>query len=596
MKHFYRILALGLMVTLLAVLGCSSDDEDGAATQPAAPAAAGAAAAAAAAQAAPAAPAAPAAAARAAPAPTAAPAAFPKVATPVTRAAPVVMEKMPKQGGTLVYIPSATIANLDPIRNTGFVTREVTNQFYDIPFGWTMGRSSEAQMVSDWSLSDDAISYSFTLRDNLAFHDGTPVTAADVTASINRWRTGVSVSVLWELGGEPDLVVVDDKNFNLEMGKPFALWVNYWGLFGTWVMPKAAADALAFEDVNTDYNASGPYKFEDWVPGATITLLRNDGYVPREEPKDGSAGGRIPYLDKIRYIEIPDAATRVAALQTGQGDFSVSLPTDFYDLLNDDPKIKVQVLLPFSRQMIAMNKTVRPLNNPKARLAVQAITDPEKYMTAAYGNPDLYQLCPALFGCGSQWDTDAGADLYWEVDVEKGKRLWAEAMAEENYSGKMILLTTPDIPSLYNRALLLKEDLETLGAEVEFAVSDWATLLSRKIANLNVDPQDDPSKGWHFYPTGNENYNDPINDATFGSGWNGGWGSQKGYDLVEAFANSKSFDEAYGIIEEIQRHYYEEDPSLIVHGFAPFLTAQQLYVMDFVPHQVVFIDGMWLDR
>ena len=594
MKYAFRLLAVGSLIALLAVLGCSSDDDEGSA-EPVSPTAAPVAAAATAVPAAPAAP--------AAAAPTSAPttSVAPAVSTPVP-AAPAVTEVMAKRGGTLNWTPSATIANLDPIRNTAFVTRSVTHQFYDTMFGWTKDGTSAPQMTAEWSMKDDAREYTFTIRSDMNFHAlggnaARPVKAEDVTASILRWKTGVGgPSRVWGLAGEPTLEVVDDKTFKIIPNTPFALWVNYWGFFTTPTMPKEAADALAFEDVNTDYRGPGPYMFSDWIPGAKVTLVNNEAYVPRDEAKNGSAGGRIPYLDKIDYIEVPDAATRVAALQTGQTDLVTGVPHDFYDALDSDSEINVKVLLPFAKQMVAINKTVKPLNNPKARLALQAVTDVTKYMEASFARPELYMLCPAIFFCGSQWASEAGADQYWEVDAEKGKRLWAEAMAEENYTGKIIVLANTDIPYLYNRALLLKEDLETLGADVEFAVSDWATLISRKIANLNVDPLDDPSKGWHFYQTGDEGAIDPVSDAATGTSWNGGWGNEAGYALAESWTKATSYEEAKGYVDELQRIYYEEDPSLIVYGYSSWLAAMHVDLKDWEPHSIITIDGAWLDR
>lgn len=592
MKYLYRFLIVGAMISVMAAIACSSDDG---AAAPAAPAQT---------QAAPAAPApatqvpvAPAAAPKAAA--TAKPAVAPTYAPsrPVAAAAGSDADTGAQFGGTLNWTPSATIANLDPIRNTAFVTRSVTHQFHDYMFGWTWSGSSAPQMVDTWSMKDDATEYTFKLRDGLKFHDGSSVKSSDITGSIMRWKTGIGgPSRVWGLAGEPILDAPDDSTVVIKPQTPFGLWVNYWGFFATPIIKGATARSLAFEDVNTDYNATGPYKFHEWIPGARISLVNNDLYSPRDEPKDGSAGGRIPYLDRIDYIEVPDAATRVAALQTGQTDLVTGVPHDFYDSLMAESKINVSILKPFAKQMVATNKTQKPLNNPKARLALQAATDVKAHMAASFGQDDLYMLCPAIFFCGSQWASESGADLYWEVDIAKGKKLWAEAMAEENYTGKMIVLANTDIPYLYNRALILKEDLENIGAEVEFAVSDWATLISRKIANLRVDPQEDPSKGWHFYQTGDEGAIDPVSDAATGTSWNGGWGNEEGYALAEKWTKATSYEEAKGYVDELQRIYYEEDPSLIVYGYSSWLTAQSVEVRDWRPHSIITIDGTWLSR
>ncbi len=543
------------------------------------------------------------------PAPAAAPAAAPApqqqfvpvpptgrtVATPVRReAAPDAMDTGPKSGGVLRWTPQASVANLDPTRQTSFVTHSIVYQWYDYPFGWNIDRVAQEQMVDSWSLNDEATEYTFTLREGLEFHNGNSVTSEDVTASILRWKTTPGLpGTLWDLAEEPTVSVVDDHTFMLSPGKPFALWIPFWTSLPTFVMPKEVVEPLAVSDIMTDYTGSGPFKYVEWIPGNRVVLDRNDAYVPRSDEANGDAGARVAYVDRVINLEVPDAATKLAALQTKQTDFAEGLPNDFFETITQSPGVKALVIPQWARPQLATNKRNPPLTNPKARLAIQAATDPEKYLRAAYGPPELWDLGPCLWACGAQWGSLIGENEYYEVDLDKARQLWNEAVAETGFTGKLVLLTNTDYSDFYASALITREILESLGAEVDFQVTDWATVISTKEAANARDTVEDGD--WHFYHTWGGPL-DPVTDSAINQAWNGGYHNERVIQLRDDFINSTSVEEAKAITEEIQRIYFEEDPATIMYGWFKFVVAMQEDVQGYVPHKRVMMDGMWLDR
>ena len=110
----------------------------------------------------------------------------------------------------------------------------------------------------------------------------------------------------------------------------------------------------------------------------------------------------------------------------------------------------------WARPQLATNKRNSPLTNPKARLAIQAATDPKKYLQAAYGVPELWDLGPCLWACGAQWGSNVGDTEYYEVDLEKARQLWQEALDETGFSGKLVLLTNTDYSDFYASALITR--------------------------------------------------------------------------------------------------------------------------------------------
>ena len=501
----------------------------------------------------------------------------------------------PTQGGIIRWMPQASTPNLDA-NHGARTTSQIVAHFTDYPFNWTQELQSKEQMVDTWSWDSDSTTFTFTLRSGMNFHDGTPVTSEDVMASIERWRHSLSASMpkrMWDLSGEPTMSKTDDLTFELRLNEPFALWVSYWAGNPTYVMPRAVAQGLEEQDINTDYNASGPFEFVEWFPGNIVILDRYEGYNPRSDPKDGAAGARIVHVDRLEYIEVPDPATRVAALRTGQGDFSEAIPNDFYQTLLDDSNVRAELIPGWAIPFLATNKLYPPLNNPKSRQALVAATDPEKYLRAAYGPPEMWTKCPDLFMCNGSWPSKVGDDVYSApVDMEKAKRLWNEAVEESGFTGKIVLLTNTDFADFYAAALITRDILEQLGAEVEFVVTDWAGVISRKVGNLRKEPSEG---GWHFYQSWGEAW-DPIQDSRLGRTWNGGWPNEEAQGLIERFAFSESREEAQAIVDELQRIFWYEDPAVIPYGTFSYLVGMHRDVQDYTPHKRMMLDGVWLDR
>ena len=571
MRNWSMLLVSILAVGVLFVVACGGDDDDEAAV---------------------AAPAVPTAVSQPAPVGTAVPAA---VAAPTAVPASAAEMAGIKTGGTLRWTPQSTIANLDPIRNTAFVSRMVMMHVYDFPVVWDENLAAADQMVDTWSLSVDAKEYTFTLRDDLMFHDGTDVDSADVMASLLRWSTAVGTPAqIWSLFGETSLERVDSKTYKIKGTQPFGLFVNYSAQIPTLVMPKAAADALEIEDVNTNYMASGPFQFVSWQPGDKVVLDKFDGYVPRSDPKNGSAGARIAYLDTVEFYEIPDAATRVAALTTQQVDFSEGVPNDFYDTLLDTSGLDVARIKRWAKPLMAMNKTKEPLTDPRSRLAILAMTDQEEYLSAAYGPPELWEVCAAIYFCGSTWESDAGAEQYFaKPDLAKAKSLWEAAAAATGFDRDVVLLASTDTLPLYNMALITNRILEDItGGKVDFVVTDWASLMTRKKAN--VDKSLDEGS-WHVYHTWDDVTMDPVQDYPTSTTWNGGYNNAEVIQLKLDFSKAKTFDEAKAIVDEIQRIFYEVDPPAMMYGSFNFLIALQDYVKGYLPHKNIGVDSVWMD-
>ena len=226
-------------------------------------------------------------------------------------------------GGTLKIIPHADLKNTDPIWTTAYITRNHGYMIYDTLFSLDADLQPQPQMVDTWTVSDDGLIYTFTLRDGLRWHDDAPVRAADCVASIRRWgkRDGMGQKLL---EFTQSLTVVDDRTFTLTLTEPYGLVLESLGKLSSnvpFMMPERLATTDAFTQISESIG-SGPFVFvkDEWIPGSKVVYVRNPAYVPRPEPPSFAAGGKRVHVDRVEWLYIPNPATAQAALAAGEVD------------------------------------------------------------------------------------------------------------------------------------------------------------------------------------------------------------------------------------------------------------------------------------
>ena len=462
-----------------------------------------------------------------------------------------------RRGGTLRVVSQASIGTIDPISSSAWVAWAVSSQIYDVPFAADGAFQPQLQMLEDWSISDDGLVWSFTIRDGLQWHDGDPVTAEDFKATLLRafdsYYTG------WqELGKRATVEVVDDKTWTLNFEEPFGLVLDSMS-FNTEGFPIQKASVIGDTPaergggVLQEHIGSGPYQFVSWDVGNRLILERFDDYVSRSEAPSGHAGAKYAFVDSIEFHEIPDVQTRLSLLETREVDFIDTAPLDFFEIMRDNPEIDVYTD-PIGRWPVMVINHRGPFMDVKVRKALQAAI-PNEAIMAAYGPPGLRGLCPAVFLCGLRWDTRVGEENYNQGDVEKAKQL----LAESSYAGETIRAMTPvDQPTIHPILTVAEENLRAAGFNLDLQVVDWATLKSRR-----VKPDD-----WDLFTTwGAAAAATPLTNK-LGVGSLGGFESDRITQLREAFFEATSEEEQRGLVEQLQLTYYEEVPHVVIGYFS----------------------------
>jgi peptide/nickel transport system substrate-binding protein len=388
----------------------------------------------------------------------------------------------PANAKTLRAVMHSDIKILDPIWTTANIVRNHGYMVWDTLFAMDEKLQVQPQMVDRWELSPDRLTYTFTLRDKLKWHDGQPVTSADCIASLKRW--GAKDFMGQKLMSFVDrMEVLDDKTFRLILKEPYGLVLDSLAKPGSsvpFMMPKRIAETDPGTQIK-EIVGSGPFIFnkDEWKPGEKIVYVRNPDYVPRAEPPSGLAGGKIAKVDRVEWLAIPDHMTAVNALLAGEIDYIEAPPHDLLPLLKADRSIAVKVYNTIGAQYVfRWNWLQPPFDNPKIRRAALYALNPKDFLEGVVGDPAYYRLCKAMFVCGTPLETDAGMSGLLESNFAKSKALLKEA----GYDGApVVLLHTTDIYVLTNAGPIARSLLEKGGFKVEMVPLDFQAIVSRRL-------------------------------------------------------------------------------------------------------------------
>jgi len=399
---------------------------------------------------------------------------------------------------TLRMVAHADLKILDPVWSTANITRNHGYMVYDVLFSTDVDFRIQPQMVENYEVSPDRLTWTFTLRDGLEWHDGKPVTADDCIASIRRWGARDGFGQLL-MRATAELKPVDAKTFVLVLKEPFGLVLEALGKIGSnvpFMMPRRVAETDPNKQID-DYTGSGPFIFkkDEWKAGERVVYVRNPKYRPRAEPPSMMAGGKVVKVDRVEWIAIPDANSAVNALLAGEIDLLEAPPADLQPLLRADGNIALFGFNGLGGQgMMRFNHLHPPFDNVKARQAAMHAMAIEDLQRAQVGDPERYRVCNAPFICGAPYGKEYG-DLLIKPDLDKARAL----LKESGYDGTpIVMLHQTDLVSSNQFQPVAKQQLERAGFKVELQAMDWNTVVARRAR------KEPPSKGgWNIFFTTN---------------------------------------------------------------------------------------------
>ena len=492
---------------------------------------------------------------------------------------------MDRYGGVLTVVGHASLAILDPMKGP-IITGNISNHTHEGLFALDADFMPQPELVDEWQVSGAGMRWTFKLREGIKFHNGEPLTSRAAAGSWKRWSEFWSFGKL--VGTFVDTVEeIDDLTFTITLKEPSGLLLDGFVMFK--VLPESQIDVPISEGL-TEVIGTGPYKFKKWNPGDRYVMERWDGYKDQVQTAPASflVGRKAAYLDEIVWLEIPDIATRVAALETGEVDFLDDFKPEFARRVDENPDPTLYVIKPGAPPLIIMNNVVPPFNDVRARQAVRMAYPYEDAMIAAVGDPDLWDLCPSYFVCGSRWESDAAEDLYNQRDIEGARKLLEEA---ELVGTKVRLMVGQDVPIIPEVGLVTREILEDLGFDVEFQSLDWATVASNRT-------HPDMWEAFITYGGRDWSFNSPLSNvaASPGGYWND-YQDESGETarLMAEFARVTTYEEQMKIMDEWTRVFWEDVPSLPTGVFYRVMAkGKQVKGSEAYPDPI--FHNVWLER
>jgi peptide/nickel transport system substrate-binding protein len=462
---------------------------------------------------------------------------------------------------TITAVMHSDLRIIDPGITTAYITRDHGYMIFDTLVATDAHFKVQPQMA-DWKVSEDKLSYTFTLRDGLKWHDGPPVTAEDCVASLKRWgRLDNMGQKLMDFTAS--IEAPDAKTIVLKLKEPYGLVLESIGKPSSYVpfmMPKRLAETPPGKQIEEQIG-SGPFKFvkAEFQPGVKSVYEKNTDYIPRKEPPSWTSGGKVVKVDRVEWITMPDAQTAVNALQSGDIDLMEVPPYEILPMLESNPDIHVETLNKLGNQTMArMNFLLPPFNNVKVRRAALLAINQKDVLDALVGNPKYYKTCGAVFVCGTPLESTVG-----EGDLTKGGNMEAakKALAESGYDGTPVVLLAPgDVVTLKAQPIVVAQQLRQAGFKVDLQATDWQTVVSRRASQKPVS-----EGGWNMFITnwvGADLMNPIVNFSIGGRGTKGGWfgwaDDPKIEELKDKFVRATSLADQKKIAEEIQKEAYDQ--------------------------------------
>ncbi len=222
---------------------------------------------------------------------------------------------------TARFVMHAPLRVLDPILTSAYVTRNHGYLVYDTLFSMDATGHPQPQMVASWTVSADGLEYTFKLRPGLTFHDGAPVTAADVVASLQRWEAGDPTIGNRLKSVTAALAAPAADTFTLKLSAPYGLVLESLAKESSpvpFIMPRRIASVPASQAI-TEVIGSGPYKFvqADFQAGVKATYVKFADYVPRQEPASAFAGGKLAKIDRLQEALDRERADHFGTMDAG---------------------------------------------------------------------------------------------------------------------------------------------------------------------------------------------------------------------------------------------------------------------------------------
>lgn len=316
------------------------------------------------------------------------------------------------------------------------------------------GTRLESDLAQSWQASADGKTYTFHLRPDAKFSDGSPLTATDVVASLKRAGSPKSQ---WARFFQPiaGFQVIDPHTVELTLKQPFTPLINNLGLFSAAILPATQANAAKLPE---EPLGSGPFTVKQWKHGDRMMLARNPNYWDQGKP----------YVDEADLVVIGEDNSRVLQLESGAIDAMINVPYNQMSQLKANPALRVGSAQVFRGDFVMLNTKVKPLGDQRVRQALNYAVDKQGLVQGVlFGNGEVAADAMPVMA----WH-DAKLEPY-PFDPVKAKALLGQAGVGGGFSAKM--LVPAGDAAAQQVAAALQSNLGAVGVKVALQQIDVGT-------------------------------------------------------------------------------------------------------------------------
>jgi ABC-type transport system substrate-binding protein len=374
---------------------------------------------------------------------------------------------------TITIAQGTDAVTLDPHDVTDSPTATVISHVYETLFDLTPEGEIVPHLATGAELSSDGLTWTVTLRDDVVFHDGTPMTADIVKGSMDRFLDPANAFTFrFLISRVTSIEVLDDYTLTFTLSAPFAPFLAHLTHNTVAIVLPSAVEEYG-EAFNENPVGTGPFSFVSWDRGSRIDLERFDGYW-------GEQAG----VERLVFLAVPENTTRMALVESGEADVAVRVPPQDISRLNANPNITVENVSSLRTIYIYFNHTLEPFTDRRVRQAINYAVNKDEIAEFIFGGavrPSDAAIAPNIFGYAPVGP--------YEYDPERARALLAEAGFPNGFSTTLYSPTGRYLQDIQTTEAI-QSQLAEVGIDASIETLEWSSYLelTRQPAGENTVP------------------------------------------------------------------------------------------------------------
>ncbi|GGD79450.1 glutathione ABC transporter substrate-binding protein [Paenibacillus nasutitermitis] len=473
-----------------------------------------------------------------------------------------------KDNKDVIIAINANIITLDPHNASDTHSISGNRTMYEGLMGFDENMQLIPVLAESYEISKDGLVYTFKLKENVKFHDGTDFNAEAVKANIARIQDEASnLRLRKSFAKVTNVEATDSKTVVIKLSEPYNAFLNKVAMAGM-ISPKAIDESGA--DIAKKPVGTGPFKFKEWVQGDRIVVEKNADYW--------QAG--LPKVDSITFRPVPENGSRIAMLKTGEADFIYPMPTEQVSEVEGQEGISIEKTDSTIVRYVTLNTMKKPYDDVKVRQAINYAINNEAFIKVVKTGLGV-KLDSTMSSKTQYYSQQTGYDY----DVEKAKQLLAEAGYPDGFEAE--IWGENDSETLKGMQFIAQQ-LALVGIKLEVKSMEGGTLSDQ--INSAATPEEAKIQMWYVSWSPSSGDADGATRGLFSSAMFPPAGSNTAYykndkvdQWIEDANKSTDPDEAKDIYANIQKTVWEDAPwafmgvDQIISGKRSYLEGVKVY-------------------